>query len=187
MNDNQVWQLIRGWITLEESLEWKEKLYKNLNWQQPIVKVYGKRFLVPRKTVFLGDKHIKYKYSGYSHDSVQWPNWFYPLLDRVCSASNSKFNGCLINLYRNGIDRMGWHSDNEKELDLNQSIASLSLGASRDFLLKHRRLFIKEKINLKNGDLLIMHPECHREWVHSLPSRKNISDFRINLTFRAYL
>ncbi len=82
---------------------------------------------------------------------------------------------------------MGWHSDNEKELDPQKSIASLSLGSTRDFILKHKQKTLKEKLTLGNGDLLIMYPECQRDWIHSIPKRRKIIENRINLTFRTYI
>ena len=180
-------KLIPGWLNTLESEEWNLKLYKNLDWGQPEIKVYGKNFLVPRKTVFLGEKDISYTYSNFVHYSKLWPDWFYPLLEKVCFTSKCIFNGCLVNLYRDGRDRMGWHSDNEIELDASKPISSLSLGSSRDFDIKHRYLNKKERINLKNGDLLIMYPPFQSKWLHSIPVRKKIHDYRINLTFRSYL
>ena len=169
------------------SIEWKKILMENIKWEQPIVNIYGRKYLVPRKTIFLGEKNIKYRYSGVFHKAIGWPSWFYPLLNMVCLASESQFNGCLINLYRNGSDRMGWHSDNEKELDHTKSIASLSLGSSRDFYFKHRKFSHKHLITLNNGDLLLMHPPCQNEWMHSVPARKKNHYERINLTFRSYI
>ena len=81
---------------------------------------------------------------------------------------------------------MGWHADDEPELDNFKTISSLSLGSTRDFVLKHQTKKIKEVLSLKSGDLLIMHPNCQRDWVHSIPTRKGIIDKRINLTFRCY-
>ena len=131
------WEFIPGWMQSNEADKWKKEIYRTLNWEQPKVKVYGKDYLVPRKTVFLGEKGIKYSYSGLIHKANGWPEWFYPLLVKVSIASNCNFNGCLVNLYRNGRDKMGWHSDNEKELNQSKPITSLSLGTSRDFYVKH--------------------------------------------------
>tara|TARA_Y100001968_G_C19450660_1_gene768305 strand:+ start:2959 stop:3531 length:573 start_codon:yes stop_codon:yes gene_type:complete len=185
-NDTYPWELLQGWMTPEESMKWKSKLFKELKWEQPIVKVYGKDYLIPRKTVFLGEKNIQYRYSGITHQAIGWPLWFYPLLEKVSFTCNCQFNGCLVNLYRNGNDKMGWHSDDEKELNPLKSIASLSLGSSRDFYFKHRNLGIKHLISLNNGDLLVMHSPCQDEWMHSVPSRKRNIFYRINLTFRSY-
>ena len=182
----QPWQLISGWMNHSEANKWKNLLCKQLDWEQPFVNVYGKNYLIPRKTVFIGNKDISYSYSGLRHIAVGWPDWFKPLLDRICLTSKIKYNGCLLNLYRNGQDRMGWHSDDEKEIDSTKSIASLSLGSSRDFCFKHRKRIIKETIRLSDGDLLIMNPGCQKDWLHCIPARKKVLDLRINLTFRLY-
>ena len=186
MNNPYPWNLITGWMKKEEATFWKEKLFKKLEWTQPKVRLYGNEFLIPRKTIFIGEEGIKYKYSGINHQSIGWPDWFLPLLEKVCNVNKINFNGCLINLYRDGNDSMGWHSDNEKELDPDKPISSLSLGSSRDLFFKHRKNKIKNNLNLKDGDLLIMYPHCQKEWIHSIPVRKRIKDFRINLTFRSY-
>ena len=82
---------------------------------------------------------------------------------------------------------MGWHADDEKELNPNQPISSLSFGSKRDFVIKHRNKLEKKIIPLDNGDLFIMYPPCQKEWNHSIPIRKKIKEPRINLTFRCYL
>tara|TARA_Y100001968_G_scaffold333540_1_gene397086 strand:- start:3748 stop:4317 length:570 start_codon:yes stop_codon:yes gene_type:complete len=181
------WKLFPGWMRHSEAEKWRLKIHKTLEWNQPKVKVYGKSYLVPRKTVFLGEKGINYTYSGFNHSAEGWPNWFYPLLDKVNIASSCSFNGCLVNLYRNGMDKMGWHSDNEKVLNRLKPITSLSLGSTRDFCIKHRLSKERLTISLKNGDLLIMRPEFQDQWIHSIPQRRKINKNRINLTFRCYL
>ena len=157
-----------------------------LDWEQPIVRVYGRKYPVPRMSCFLADKYITYKYSGYEHRGYGWPNWFSPLLDKVNKKCEAEFNGCLLNLYRNGNDSMGWHSDNEPELDSKQPIASLSFGTTRDFYLKHKIFKYREDLIIGNGDLLIMSPSCQNSWLHSVPIRRKITGSRINLTFRYY-
>ncbi len=180
------WTYIASWITKPETDSWKQKLISDLTWSQPIVSVYAKKYPVPRLTTFLSDSLIKYRYSGVNHHSMIWPLWFRPLLQGVRDYCNVDFNGCLLNFYRNGNDRMGWHSDNEKELEPEGVIASLSLGASRDFFLRHKKNSTKQSLELNDGDLLIMHPGCQRDWSHSIPSRKKIIEPRLNLTFRRY-
>ena len=180
------WELFNSWMTTKESNKWMNILFKQLSWYRPIVKVFGNEYFVPRMSYFLGRTGLTYRYSGTTHYGDGWPDWFIPLLSKVQEKSKVKFNGCLLNYYRNGNDRMGWHCDDEPELDKTKSIASLSLGSGRDFCLKHKKLKLKEKLFLDNGDLLIMHPECQTYWLHSLPIRKKILSGRINLTFRNY-
>lgn len=183
---NLPWTLFPAWMNAIDSEKWKKKIKDNLKWEQPLVRVYGSSHVVPRMTTFLAEKNINYRYSGLIHYGNGWPNWFCPLLMMVTSACKANFNGCLINLYRNGNDRMGWHSDDEYEINSTEPIASLSFGASRDFFFKHRNENVKKVLSLHDGDLLVMHPSCQENWIHSLPMRKRIDKARINLTFRCY-
>ena len=184
--EKRPWTYLPSLFNPKDSEVWAKRITKNISWEQPLVRVYGKRYLVPRKTSFLAENQISYRYSGISHYGNGWPNWFLPLLGIVRSVSKSRFNGCLLNLYRNGYDRMGWHSDNENELDLSKPIASLSFGAPRDFYLRHRSKNARQLLTLKTGDLLIMHPDCQKEWMHSIPARRKVLTPRVNLTFRCY-
>ena len=180
------WILKSCWLKKIDSEFWFNILHRNISWEKPIVRVYGKNHLTPRETAFIASKGITYKYSGLQHVATGIPSWFKPLLERVNKFINTDFNGCLLNYYRDGNDRMGWHSDDEPELDSNSPIASLSLGSTRDFILKNISNNLKFKIALSDGDLLIMYPPCQTHWLHCLPVRKVISDPRINITFRKY-
>ena len=184
----QPWTLQSRWLPSEESAHWQDLLTNQIHWQQPIVQVFGRRHPVPRLTQFLGEEGLNYRYSGTLHRGDGWPSWFQPLLRRVISACDADFNGCLLNLYRHGDDRMGWHADDEPEIDNSHPIASLSLGATRDFCLRNRRnTGHRETLALADGDLLIMHPGCQEDWMHGLPTRRRIKTPRINLTFRCFI
>ena len=102
-------------------------------------------------------------------------------------ASGTSFNGCLLNLYRHGEDRMGWHADDELEIDQQQPIASLSLGATRDFCLRHRLdQQRRASLPLADGDLLIMHPGCQQIWMRRVPIRKRIKTLASTSHFAAF-
>ena len=181
------WSLHGGWLTTDEARRWQAQLEQQLLWQQPVVQVYGKRHRVPRMTVFLANQGIHYRYSGAIHKGCGWPEWFKPLLQQVNEACETDFNGCLLNLYRHGEDRMGWHADDEPEIDQRAPIASLSLGATRDFQLRHRSTPTRRmSMPLADGDLLVMHPGCQSRWMHSVPQRRKVRSTRINLTFRRF-
>ncbi len=181
------WSLLEGWLKADEARRWQRRLEQQLQWQQPVVQVYGKRHPVPRMTVFLADQGLKYRYSGAVHTGSGWPKWFQPLLIQINAACEADFNGCLLNLYRHGDDRMGWHADDEPEIDQRAPIASLSLGATRDFQLRHRSTPQRRmSLALADGDLLVMHPGCQSRWMHSVPKRRKVQTTRINLTFRRF-
>ena len=82
---------------------------------------------------------------------------------------------------------MGWHSDNEKELKQNGAIASLSFGAERKFVFKHKESKEKVELVLDHGSLLVMKGATQEHWLHRLPPTKKNDAPRINLTFRTIL
>jgi len=151
------------------------------------VKVFGKWHSLPRQQAAYGDPGLTYSYSGVTVPARQWT----PTLDAVREVVNGEtgqvYNFVLVNRYKDGGDRMGEHKDDEKELDENVPIASLTFGAERDFVLRHEdktRGVEKVKMVLKDGMLLLMKYPTNRFWYHGLPARKSCSTPRINLTFR---
>ena len=150
--------IFRKWLNERDTEQLNIHLSRNIKWEQPEVKIFGRTYLTPRLTAFFAIIGVAYNYSGVNHFGSGWPGWRSPLLYSVNNFCKTDFNGCLINLYRDGNDCMGWHSDNEKEIDEEHPIASLSLGSKRDFIIKHKIKNIKEVVSLENGDLLIMYP-----------------------------
>lgn len=184
--ERKPWRLVKSWMKSSDAKFWKEALNERINWQQPAVRVYGREHLVPRLSAFLAEQGIHYRYSGVIHVGQGWPSWFRPVLDQLNGFSGVAFNGCLLNLYRNGEDRMGWHADDEPEIDQTFAIASLSLGATRDLRFRHRNGKESAVVSLADGDLLLMYPFCQRDWQHSIPERRRVNTMRINLTFRKF-
>jgi len=89
-----------------------------------------------------------------------------------------------LNLYHDGNEGMGWHSDDEKSIEGNSAIASLSFGAERKFSFKHKQTKETISVLLENGSLLLMEDETQKNWLHGLPKSTKITLPRINLTFR---
>ncbi|MEZ5018504.1 MAG: alpha-ketoglutarate-dependent dioxygenase AlkB [Flavipsychrobacter sp.] len=79
---------------------------------------------------------------------------------------------------------MAWHSDDEKTLEEKGTIASLSFGATRRFLFKHKATKYKVPLVLEAGSLLAMKGVTQDHWHHRLPTTKKVSTPRVNLTFR---
>ncbi|MDG1781079.1 MAG: alpha-ketoglutarate-dependent dioxygenase AlkB [Flavobacteriales bacterium] len=151
----------------------------SISWKQNDITIFGKTLPEPRLTAWFGP--------AYGYSSIQWPQAAFPpnlfaLKEKVENIAQSKFNGCLVNLYRNGNDSMGWHRDNEKEID-QTCIASLTLGEARDFKVRHRTTKEMLTIKLEHGSLLIME-NLQEDYEHSLPKRKGVLLPRINMTFR---
>ncbi len=161
-----------------------DHLLKHIPWKNDEVIVFGKRYVTSRKTAWYGNSGLSYTYAGIEHQPLEWTKQLLYLRSIVESATNSKFNSCLLNLYHNGTEGMGWHRDNEKEIVKNSTIASLSLGAERIFKLKHIATNQIKEVTLQNGSLLTMEGAIQQNWLHCLPKSSKIKQPRINLTFR---
>lgn len=162
--------------------------WKNIQWQQDSVKMYGKNHPLPRVSAWYGDTGKSYKYSGILLHPKPWTpalTWLKAQLSQVCDAS---FNSVLLNWYRTGQDHISWHTDAEKELGKNPTIASLNFGETRRFLLRQKdQPNNKIELPLGHGDLLIMQGELQHHWQHSIPKQAKIQKGRLNMTFRHIL
>lgn len=161
-----------------------DELFNNISWENERVIMFGKEIITKRKVAFYSDPSIAYTYSSRTKIGLPWKETLIILKNIVESVTKEKYNACLLNLYHNGEESMGWHCDNEKEIVANSSIASLSIGASRKFSFKHKVTKETIFIQLGNGSLLEMKGTIQEHWWHSLPKSKKITESRINLTFR---
>ena len=171
-----------------------EDIKQNAAWRQPRLNLFGKAVNSPRLAAWYGDPGAVYAYSGLVNRPLPWFDALRRVRRRVEEYSGARFNSVLINLYRNGDDAMGWHSDDEAELAPDAPIASVSLGATRCFVMRHRRRknppggryknLASVKIPLHHGSLLVMQGETQRHWRHAVPRTAQPVDARINLTFR---
>ena len=161
-----------------------ESLINGLQWQNESIRMYGKLIPVPRLVCWYGDEGANYAYSGIDHAPLPWNPVLKEIRNKIETATQLHFNSVLGNLYRDERDSMGWHADKEKELGINPSIASVSLGESRSFKLRHNRTKEITSINLPHGSLLLMTGALQHHWQHSLPKCREPKSPRINLTFR---
>ncbi len=174
-------------LSAQKSLELFYYLQQHLNWQQPSIKVYGKSHVIPRLQCFIADHDVNYGYSGSQLIVESWPKVLDAMRVRLSRALQIPFNALLVNLYRDGHDCMGWHSDDEKELGEQPTIASVSLGAERVFKIKHKHNNEQHSIVLQSGSCLIMNGFSQRDYQHSLPKQQRLKHPRINLTFRSII
>ena len=164
-------------------------LVTELPWQEDIVTLFGKTHVTTRQIVWMGDSDIDYQYSGHTRQTIPWTDTVFhvkhhieqKLLDLGIDAN---FNSCLLNYYPSGEDGMGYHADDEKELGEQSIIASLSLGATRKFVFKHKKTQDKVELYLESGQLIVMHGETQNFWKHSITKTKKVTTGRISLTFR---
>lgn len=164
-------------------------LRQAINWKQQPIKMFGKSVMQPRLTAWYGDEGTEYSYSGLMNYPLSWNTQLLEIKKQVEELSGCKFNSVLLNLYRDGQDSMGWHQDNEIELGLNPTIASVSFGATRQFQMRHKfdKSIPKLDIGLQDGSILIMSGETQKYWQHKIPKTKKFVGERINLTFRTVL
>jgi len=159
-------------------------LFNNIQWENERVIMFGKEIITKRKVAFFSDPSISYRYASKTKIGMPWTSTLITIKNIVESITKESYNACLLNLYHNGEESMGWHSDNEKEIIANSSIASLSLGANRKFSFKHKVSKETVSIELENGSLLEMKGSVQTHWWHALIKSKKVTDARINLTFR---
>ena len=161
-----------------------EALLHHVLWKNDAVTLFGKHHVTARKVAWYGDPGLAYTYSGTTRWGLPWTDQLLELKTLAEHLCGGRFNACLLNLYHHGGEGMGWHSDNEKSIVPLSAIASLSLGAEREFRFKHKTLPATARVLLENGSLLVMKDTTQTHWFHSIPKSKKILTPRINLTFR---
>ncbi|OLQ91610.1 DNA repair protein [Vibrio ponticus] len=176
---------VEQFLTQNQADQLFQNLMKEITWKQESTSMFGRSVLQPRLQAWFGDR--AYQYSGLRLEPNPMPPAIAQLKHQCEQICQQPFNTVLLNLYRDGQDYMGWHQDNEKELGLNPTIASVSLGAERKFSLKQKRGDEKIDFQLSHGSLLVMAGETQNHWRHALPKSRKVSQPRINLTFRNIL
>ncbi|MFQ3304218.1 alpha-ketoglutarate-dependent dioxygenase AlkB [Candidatus Njordibacter sp. Uisw_039] len=156
----------------------------NIEWKSDEAIIFNKKVITKRKVAWYASQPFDYTYSKITRSALPWTSELLDLKNRVETISGETFNSCLLNLYHSGDDGMSWHSDSEKQLKQNGAIASVSLGAERQFIFKHKKTKETHGSVLQHGSLLIMKGITQTHWMHRLPPMKNIHFPRINLTFR---
>jgi alkylated DNA repair dioxygenase AlkB len=174
-------------LASKEADQYFNSLMQNILWENDEVIIFGKHIITKRKTAWYGDSDYSYTYSNTTKQALAWTKELSHLKQIVEELAETKFNSCLLNLYHNGNEGMGWHSDDEKSLGKNNTIASLSFGAERNFSFKHKHTKQIISFVLEHGSLLIMKDATQTNWLHSLPKSKSVTRARINLTFRTII
>jgi alkylated DNA repair dioxygenase AlkB len=168
-----------------EADKYLHALLHNIEWKNDEARIFGRHIITRRKVAWYGDSNFSYAYSGATRIALDWTPELLELKALVEQLTGEIYNSCLLNLYHTGDEGMAWHSDDEKALGKDSTIASLSFGAERKFSLKHR--VNKEEgrsVLLEHGSLLVMRGTTQSHWLHSLPKSKRVQTPRVNLTFR---
>jgi alkylated DNA repair dioxygenase AlkB len=166
-----------------------KRLIAEISWRCEEVVMWGRRMPQPRLTAWYGDAGASYAYSGVELHPLPWTPVLLDIKARIEETTGSSFNSVLLNYYRDHRDSVGFHSDDEPELGERPVIASLSLGAERTFILKHKKLKGAKPVRLRltSGSLLLMRGDTQRCWRHGVPKESRPCGPRVNLTFRKIL
>ena len=160
-----------------------QELMAMTTWRQEIATVMGRRVPIPRLTAWHGE--AGYVYSGIRMPPAPWHAALLEIKAVAEACAGHAFNSVLLNLYRDGRDSVSWHADNEPGLGRNPVIASISLGATRRFQMKHRLRDERLSLDLPPGSCLVMAGATQHHWLHQVPKTSRPVGPRINLTFRA--
>ena len=174
-------------LSTSQTRSYYQTLLMHIPWKNDEAVIFGKHIITARKVAWYGDSGFSYTYSGTTKHALAWTPELSTLKDLVEQLTDTRYNSCLLNLYHDGNEGMAWHSDDEKSLGKDTTIASVSFGAEREFRLKHKRADEKVSVHLESGSLLVMRGATQTHWLHSIPKTKRITTPRINLTFRTML
>jgi alkylated DNA repair dioxygenase AlkB len=171
-------------ISIEEANYYLNAFLEKIDWKNDEAVIFGKRIITKRKVAWYGDTTFSYTYSKTTKEALQWTPELLQLKKIIEEKTGETYNSCLLNLYHSGDEGMGWHSDGEKELKKNGAIASVSLGAERNFAFKHKQTKQVVSQILAHGSVLVMKDETQSHWLHRLPPTTRVQKPRVNLTFR---
>jgi len=179
-------------VIIDDATALYNTLLNELPWQSDIATLFGKTHITTRQIVWMGDTDADYQYSGHVRQTVPWSDIVFHVKQKLEQALaeigvTANFNTCLLNYYPSGADGMGYHADDEKELGHQPVIASLSLGATRKFVFKHKKTQDKVELHLESGQLVVMHGDTQTFWKHTITKTKTVDTGRISLTFRYML
>ena len=170
-----------------EAAKYLGRLLEEIEWRNDEAVIFGRHIVTRRKVAWYGDSTYTYTYSNITRQALPWTADLLALKGLAERLTGARYNSCLLNLYHDGDEGMAWHSDDEKELEPDGAIASLSFGAERRFLLRHRESKETVEVLLAAGSLLVMRGTTQTHWLHSLPKMKKVRSPRVNLTFRSMM
>ena len=172
-------------FTQPEATAYFDSLLEFIAWEQRQISFFGQLVNQPRLVAWYGDPDAVYTYSNTTFEPLPWIAPLIEIKRRVETVADVTFNSVLCNLYRDGSDSMGFHSDDEPELRAVPVIASVSFGATRTLRFHHKkRSDLKYSLELTHGSLLVMQGTTQQFWKHGIPKTSKPVGPRINLTFR---
>lgn len=177
-------------LEVEQSHKYLDYFLQHLAWQHDEVHLFGKHYVTGRQVVWYGDEDYQYHYSGTLKQAQRWTPELFRLKQQIEMLVGHSFNSCLANLYEDGSQGLGWHSDDEPALYTGTSrenvIASLSLGATRKMSFQHKTRSDQVDLLLHSGQLMVMRGATQQHWKHCIRKTSKVLAPRINLTFRYF-
>lgn len=171
-------------LSKEEADLLKDTLLQTAPWEQRMQKMYDKMVLTPRLTAWYGDPQDTSSGEEKKSDN-SWTPELFSLKQKIENEFKCRFNGVLLNLYRDHHDSVAWHRDKERRYGKRPVIASISLGQTRNFDFRKKDHHSgKYSLPLPHGSLLIMKGDLQEYWEHRIAKSTVPMKERINLTFR---
>lgn len=180
----QHYKYVKSFLYKKEADYLYDRLDKEIPWS--VVKYYKPErgyVITPRETWCAGI-HNRLDLKNFNYQWNKIPRWLLPLKELVEDECNEEFNFMLFAKYRNENDSITFHSDDERFLGDNPTIASITVGETRPFQLKNKVSREIETFNLSHGDLFVMQNNCQKDYLHSVPKQKQELSTRISITFR---
>ncbi len=178
------WELIKNTMNKSTLLNLLDEIKGEVKWNEEAIMPDGKVTTLPRLMAYVSDDGEDYSYANLTIKGCEWGFITFKIKEMVEKVTGHKFNSCLLNWYRDGKDKIGWHADREKQLGDDPVIVAFNLGDSRTFHFRKKEdRSIKFNYVLEPGDILIMDKDCQKFWEHAILPEENKSE-RISLTFR---
>lgn len=171
-------------MQLQEADKYFDTLLHSIEWKHDEAVIFGRLITTKRKVAWYGDRDFEYTYSNITKRALPWSPELLELKEVAERITGEQFNSCLLNLYHTGDEGMAWHSDGEKDLKKHGAIGSMSFGAERKFMFKHKKSKETVSVVLEHGSMLVMKDTTQDHWLHRLPPTKLVLGPRVNLTFR---
>ncbi len=171
-------------ISHADAVAYTDILLNEIQWKNDEAVIFGRHIITKRKAAWYGDEEYAYTYSNRTKYALPWTDALLELKSIAEETTGVVYNSCLLNLYHNGDEAMAWHSDDEKELIKSGTIGSMSFGAERKFMFRHKRTGETISIMLENGSLLTMKDNTQDNWLHRITKSVKVKTPRVNLTFR---
>ena len=176
--------LVPNFFETTQTAQLFQQIMDETPWEMPEMVMFGKKYPQAGLSTWFTNTNVSYVYSGITRTPHAMTSLLHNVMDQCALVSGAEYNSVLVNLYRDGNDSVSWHSDNEEINGSEPTIASVSLGATRRFDLRHKESGETVRVDLEDGSLLVMSGLSQHCWVHQIAKTKTKVGPRINLTFR---